>query len=116
MVFLVLLLLGLAAAAVILYPLMPGQSAAAEPPPVSGEQIDRAVRDMRRPRGGGLLCPQCGKGYRAGDRFCVHCGDDLASEPAPAKATCPSCGSTIRDGDRFCAKCGQDLPATEASP
>lgn len=117
MTILIFTLLGLAVAAAIVYPLLPGQRGVAQTAIATDEQIDRAVRDLRRSRQRGPLCPACGRSYQAGDRFCVHCGGNLpGTQEQTAGPACPSCGSAIKDGDRFCAKCGHSLPAPEPTP
>ncbi len=111
---LVFFLLGLAVAAAIIYPLLPGQRGTPQTATVTDEQIDRAVRDLRRSRQHGPACPTCGHGYQAGDRFCVHCAGSLpGSQAATAGPACPSCGSPVKDGDRFCARCGHSMPLAE---
>lgn len=36
------------------------------------EEIEKQVQNLRQ--GTSRLCPQCGAGYKKGDRFCSHCG------------------------------------------
>lgn len=107
--------LALIAAAVIVYPLLPGRRPEQPAPAVTDGDIDRAVRRLRRERGrSGLSCPSCGMSYQAGDRFCVRCGNGLPQAPSTdAGVLCPGCGATVRQDDRFCAKCGQDLVVGE---
>jgi predicted amidophosphoribosyltransferase len=108
-------LLGLVAAGVIAYPLLPGRTIRQPAPAVSDADIERAVRDLRQARGrAGLICPSCGKGYEEGDRFCVQCGSTLPQEGV-GRLTCPSCGSPIRGDDQFCAKCGHRVATEEVA-
>jgi uncharacterized OB-fold protein len=86
------------------------------PRAVTDRDIERAVRSLRRvPSRGGLACPTCGRGYRAGDRFCVQCGAELAGEEVAAAGgvVCPSCGVIVQEGDQFCAKCGHRMQGGE---
>ena len=50
------------------------------------------------------VCPNCGKPFAEGDRFCGHCGHEW-----PAVPKCPSCGRELTDDSRFCTKCGAKL-------
>jgi len=113
----IVLLLVVACAGAIVYPLLPGRTPADPEPTVTDGDIEKAVRDLRTARNsGGLLCPQCGKSYQAGDRFCVGCGQDLPQDkPAPSGPVCPSCGAAIQETDHFCAKCGHTIAAGEAA-
>jgi predicted amidophosphoribosyltransferase len=110
-------LLALIVAGLIVYPLLPGRTPKESAPKVADADIDWAVSALRRARSkGGLSCPTCGKGYQAGDRFCVRCGEDLPGpQETSSKAVCPSCGASIHKGDQFCAKCGHRLGSREAS-
>ena len=113
---LIFFLLALGVAAAIIYPLLPGQRGAPQIATVTDEQIDRAVRDLRRARQHGPVCPACGRGYHVGDRFCVHWGGNLpGSQGGTAEPVCPSCGSPVKDGDRFCARCGHSMPVADGS-
>jgi predicted amidophosphoribosyltransferase len=109
-------LLALGAAAVIVYPLLPGRTPASLPAALSDADIERAVESARKKhRDSGLGCPSCGQAYEAGDRFCVRCGYELPQAVATSEAVCPSCGAAIRGEDRFCAKCGHTLAVEEAA-
>jgi class 3 adenylate cyclase/predicted ATPase len=54
-----------------------------------------------------MKCPSCGTENRAGVRFCVQCGTNLAR-------ACASCGAAYNEGERFCGECGAAL--SSASP
>ncbi|MCH8863758.1 MAG: zinc-ribbon domain-containing protein [Chloroflexi bacterium] len=41
------------------------------------DDIEAQIKKMRRPESEARFCPQCGEKYRAGDRFCTHCGTRL---------------------------------------
>jgi uncharacterized membrane protein YhaH (DUF805 family) len=49
-------------------------------------------------------CPNCGKPFAEGNRFCGHCGHAWPSVPK-----CPSCGRELTDDSRFCTQCGAKL-------
>ena len=112
--FFVLLLVVVAA---IGYPLLPGRVPARPVPVMTDADIERAVQKLRRAsREAGLNCPACGKGYQAGDRFCVRCGETLPlPEVKPAAVACPSCGAALRGDEVFCSKCGHRLAGEEAA-
>jgi hypothetical protein len=107
--------LTLIVAAILIYPLLPGRTAAEPAPAVTDGDIEQAVRQFRQTRDhAGLRCPACGHSYQAGDTFCVRCGGKLPqSQPASGAPACPSCGATSREGDQFCAKCGHAFGAEE---
>ena len=110
--------LALITAVAVAYPLLPGRTPARTVPTVTDKDIERAVRNLRQARGrDGLFCPVCGKGYQAGDRFCVRCGGDLPQARAAAAGgqSCPACGAPVRKGDQFCAKCGHGVTGGEAA-
>lgn len=116
------LLLTLACAAVIVYPLLPGRAPQPAPVSVTDSDIDRAVGQIRQSRAAsGRTCAACGRAYQPGDRFCIGCGADLpqpAADADGADATgpaCPECSAALREGDQFCAKCGHSLVAGEAA-
>ena len=113
----IVLLLAIACVGAVVYPLLPGRTPAYPEPAVTDGDIEKAVRDLRTARkSGGLLCPKCGTGYQAGDRFCVRCGQDLPQvQPAAVGPVCPSCGATVQASDQFCAKCGHSIAAEEAA-
>ena len=103
-------------AVAVAYPLLPGRAAASAPAADDGRiwtdrRIESAVQRIRQARDkGGLTCPDCGKAYQAGDRFCVRCGADLPQQEVTAAGRiCPSCGAVLRPGDLFCSKCGHRL-------
>jgi hypothetical protein len=121
--------MALLVAAAILYPMLTRSGAAAWAGGASDEQIEGAVRRLRRARSAGSstvplrggtvplrggACPACGQAYQPGDRFCVRCGGALpqaatvaAAAPAPARPACRSCGAPLAEGDQFCVKCGE---------
>jgi predicted amidophosphoribosyltransferase len=112
------LLLTVIVAGILAHPLLPGRMPAQSTVPVTDGDIDRAVRHFRHARSqSGLSCPACGKGYQAGDRFCVRCGAKLPEGPAAASTDplCPACGAAIHKGDQFCAKCGHSMDAGGAA-
>jgi predicted amidophosphoribosyltransferase len=113
----VVLLLALVATGIVVYPLLPWQAANQPTRAVTDGDIDRVVGDLRKARSRGiLLCPACGQGYKAGDRFCVRCGESLpGGEAASTGVVCPSCGVDLHPGDQFCAKCGHHLTTGEAA-
>ncbi len=115
------LLLSVVVVAVVAYPLLPGRASAAEQPADSGRtwtdrRIAGAVRRIREARGqDGLACPDCGRAYQAGDRFCVGCGAKLPqAEETLGGRVCPSCGVLLRPDDVFCSRCGHRLTVEEA--
>jgi DNA-directed RNA polymerase subunit RPC12/RpoP len=84
------------------------------------QEIDAEIESLKQlavdAETDGPACPNCGKGYQAGDAFCTGCGQAL---PEPTAANlgerCPECGSPVEADDAFCAKCGfaltEDVPA-----
>jgi predicted nucleic acid-binding Zn ribbon protein len=116
-VFFVLVLIS---AAAIVYPLLPGHGSPApvqDVPAVGAtdEDIERAVRDLRRARGrSGDFCPACGSPHKPVDRFCVKCGGELP-QAAPPGPICPACGTALHEGDRFCSKCGHSMAPAEVA-
>jgi uncharacterized OB-fold protein len=116
-VFFVLVLIS---AAAIVYPLLQGRRSPASAQEVravraTDEDIERAVRDLRRARGrSGDFCPACGSAHKPNDRFCVHCGGELPGA-APPSPVCPACGTALHEGDRFCSKCGHSMAPVEVA-
>ncbi|NOZ05444.1 MAG: hypothetical protein GXP41_03705 [Chloroflexi bacterium] len=47
-------------------------------------------------------CPECGRPYGAGDRFCSACGGTLLP-------LCSACGGTSEHNARYCTQCGTEL-------
>lgn len=75
--------------------------------PAFKERVARLRLEIERDRPA-KQCPACAARVLPGDRFCVRCGEALAS-------ACPSCGAPMGERDRFCAECGRELaPATRA--
>lgn len=113
------LLLSVVVVAILVYPLLPGRAAAAQP--VDGKRtwtdrrIERAVRRIRETRSReGLTCPDCGRAYQEADLFCVRCGAGLPQlEGTPDGRVCPSCGVLLRPDDVFCSRCGHRLAVEE---
>lgn len=56
---------------------------------------------------GHVTCPVCNTRVGPEDRFCGHCGQELAVTVA---LNCPECGTPRQPGDQFCARCGTVLP------
>jgi predicted amidophosphoribosyltransferase len=110
-------LLTVIVAGILIYPLLPGRTLVQSEPAVTDGEIERAVRSLRRARSrSGLFCPDCGQGYKAGDRFCVRCGGELPQAAGAAtESVCPSCGAPVQESDRFCAKCGHSMVVEEAA-
>lgn len=50
----------------------------------------------------GKVCPECGKELAADAKFCPYCGKKL-------NTVCPKCGKEIIDGAKFCLECGEKL-------
>lgn len=40
----------------------------------------QASEQLQTQRGDSHVCPECQQSYTAGDRYCIHCGQDLATE------------------------------------
>ena len=53
------------------------------------------------PAAGEMICPSCGQKTPAG-KFCMQCGQPLASK-------CPNCGADVPAGGKFCLQCGTKL-------
>ncbi len=60
------------------------------------EELVRAGREAASPT---EKCPQCGRPFRAGDKFCPGCGSYLT-------ARCQSCNHANQPADKFCTNCG----------
>jgi uncharacterized membrane protein YhaH (DUF805 family) len=74
-------------------PIMPAK-------PIPAQVEDFVLEEETAP----AACPNCGKPFAEGDRFCGHCGHAWPSAPK-----CPSCGRKLTDDSRFCTKCGAKL-------
>ena len=55
------------------------------------------------------ICPSCGTGNDATDRFCAECG-------TPLTRACTSCGASLRPGAKFCHDCGTAIGEATARP
>lgn len=74
------------------------------PAPVPGPEMPAAP----------IVCDNCGKTLKPGQRFCVGCGKAVslmaipqpAPAPAPEPRRCANCGAVLPDGARFCCECG----------
>ena len=106
------------AAGIIAYPMLSGRRPAPAATALTDGEIEQAVRDLRRSRGGGgLVCSSCGRRAQTGDLFCVRCGGSLSQADAgsePDGLVCSACGAGLHAGDQFCAKCGHPVGAEEA--
>lgn len=106
----------LVSAGIVVYPLLSRGQQVGLQSAVGDADIDRALRKMRSARPHtGLACPQCGRGYQAGDQFCVQCGEPLPEKAVVRGPVCPNCGAFLHEGDLFCAKCGAKMPGEEAA-
>jgi class 3 adenylate cyclase/predicted ATPase len=54
-----------------------------------------------------VICANCGTENRAGRRFCLNCGNALATG-------CPNCGAENEPQARFCGNCGTGLSVPAA--
>ncbi len=54
-----------------------------------------------------MPCTSCGKVNEAGRKFCIECGEPLATG-------CPTCGAPIPAGAKFCGECGTKVTAAPA--
>jgi len=66
-------------------------------------------------------CPRCHQPAEPNQRFCSHCGQSLASAPAPAAApppaaACRVCGVALPAGYNLCRKCAASRPAPAPPP
>ena len=78
----------------------------------AGKEIAPTVQDLAAAVKRGLedegegdksnICPVCGNGNDAADKFCGTCGSSLAE-------ICPKCGYENPSSDKFCGHCGQEL-------
>ena len=51
---------------------------------------------------GQTICPKCGTSVPAGSKFCLECGEKIASAPG----VCSKCGKSLPAGAKFCLECG----------
>lgn len=93
------ILIGLAAAAAVAWPLVRSTSASdphLDPDPsvveatdaqsagaVGSPDIEREIMRYREARRAGTMCRRCTTANRAGSRFCAQCGKPLAGASAP---------------------------------
>lgn len=67
-----------------------------------------------------ITCRSCGGESPHDARFCIECGETLASATGPttklATPTCQSCGAENVPDARFCGICGRAMPAFAATP
>lgn len=61
------------------------------------------------------ICPSCGAGAAAEQKFCPECGTRLPEQTLAQGAVCPSCGKQNDIGTKFCADCGTKLPSAIAA-
>ena len=58
-----------------------------------------------------VICPNCGKAFEDGARFCNECGTKLPEAPvapaAPAANVCPNCKTALNDDAAFCPVCAR---------
>lgn len=59
---------------------------------------------------GAIPCRKCGSALEENMRFCLSCGEPVASTNHTA-ATCSSCGTTLTGYKRFCPECGKPVAA-----
>ncbi len=52
-----------------------------------------------------LVCSQCGRECRAGQKFCAECGGKVVREEPP-RMVCSECGKECPDGEKYCVECG----------
>ena len=72
----------------------PGQQRGYQQNPYQGQQYGT-------PQNGASVCPRCGASVPAGSKFCLSCGEKMASA-----AFCANCGKPLPSGARFCPECG----------
>lgn len=68
-----------------------------------------------------MKCSSCGKENPEGMKFCIHCGQDLASAKEKkdleliGHISCPNCGFENSPEVRFCPQCGTSLLSASAT-
>ena len=74
------------------------------PPPLHGAAPARPPVDFTPPMmdGGHLVCRKCRLSVDRNDRFCMHCGVQIAAVPR-----CVKCNKPFGDHDRYCQECGE---------
>ena len=58
------------------------------------------------------ICPKCGTANAPEARFCLQCGQQITSQPAPSAGEtdhCPQCNAPLRQGSHFCPTCGHRM-------
>lgn len=53
----------------------------------------------------GNKCAKCGADLPVNAKFCLECGEKVASETPEGMIVCPQCGKTVAKG-KFCLECG----------
>lgn len=55
-----------------------------------------------------MICTNCGKEIREGDKFCIECGSKIET-----LLFCTNCGEKIKKDGEFCTNCGMKVRKTE---
>ncbi len=72
--------------------------------------VENAVTEDHENSRAVMICQECGKEIRDGQKFCKYCGSRL-SEPV----ICISCGKENKQGQKFCKYCGSALISADTS-
>lgn len=86
----------------------PGQGYADQRyPDMNGYQqpSGRGEFQQNTPSAGSAVCPNCGASVPAGAKFCLSCGQKMASNAV----FCPNCGKPLPAGAKFCSECGNKV-------
>lgn len=70
------------------------------PQPEQPAEAFRIEEEEEKP----VLCPNCGRAFAEGDKFCGGCGQAFPEAPC-----CPDCGHVLEAESRFCTHCGRKL-------